>query len=204
MRLAPGVAIEDGHVVDRVRGLRLPANGTAGAVLRATSFDDAAARLRDLGADDPEHDVLAFRDALERHLLVNGGVLAGPVRTTVLRAVLPVAAALALLALPAALLVHAWPIAPAVGAGVLVHELAHAFALRGVAHAGVRRGLRAAVIHPRLSPRRALLVGAAGPLAPALAGLALVHVPTAALPLAAHALALTVVSPDGRNACGLS
>jgi hypothetical protein len=63
-------------------------------------------------------------------------------------------------------------------------------------------------MHPRLGTTRAVVVAVAGPLAPALGALALVSVWNAAAavcaPLAAHALGLTVLAPDGRNACGLS
>jgi hypothetical protein len=199
---APGVAVEGNEIVDAVRGLRLRANETARELLARA---DGRSTIAELDAAD----VLDFCAQLNRHLLVNVrarrlGTLTLPVRTTVVRAVLPPALALTLLALPLALAAHAWAVAPALGAGVLMHELAHAAALHGLPRAGVRRGLRAAVLHPRLTQARALAVGAAGPLAPSLAALVLVHrAPLAAVPLAAHALALTVASPDGRSACGL-
>jgi hypothetical protein len=121
------------------------------------------------------------------------------------RGALPCALGVAALGLAPALLVHAPLLAPAAGAGVLLHELGHAAALRGVPHVLVRRGLAPRLLHPQLPPGRLLAVAAAGPLSPAFAGLALAHVAgIASLPLAAHALALTVAAPDGRNACGLS
>lgn len=210
--LAPGVALDGGCVVDRVRALRLPANPSALAVLACAdgrTVAEVGAALERLGSGDGLREALAFCAELNRHLLVNvrsrrPRTLLLPVRTTVARAVLPAAAALTLLSLPAAVAVHAWTIAPVVGAGLVLHEFAHAAALGGIPHAGVRRGLRATVVHPRLAPLRALVAGAAGPLAPALVAPALARVAApAALLLAVHALALTVLSPDGRAACGL-
>jgi len=201
---APGVELDGGDVVDRVRGLRLPANATARAVLAAADGRTIAELVPELGA----HGAIAFCTQLNRHLLVNVRGLAAlrlPVRTTPLRAIVPASLALAVVALPAALLLHAWALAPALGGGVLLHELAHTAALGLAPRAGVRRGLRPSLLHARLGPGRALAVGVAGPLAPALAAFAFVHVAAvAAVVLASHALALTVASPDGRNACGLS
>ena len=121
---------------------------------------------------------------------------------------MPVGTTLTLLTLPLALLAGAWTVALAVGAGVVLHELAHAVALHGVPRALVLDGLRPSVLHPRLAAPRTTLVAIAGPLVPALTALGLiVLVHSAALscaPLAAHALALTVLAPDGRTACGLS
>jgi hypothetical protein len=230
--VAPGIAVEGDDVVDSVRALRLPANATARAVLShadGRTIAEVGGLLDRSGADDGPRDALEFYRELNRRLFVNVRiprlalvrrrlaaarvgivVLHAPtVRTSsVLRAVVPCALLLGLLTLPLSLAVGAWQIAPVVGGGVLLHELGHAVALVGVPRAAVRRGLRPALIHPSLTGLRALVVGVAGPLAPALAALGAVGVYRAAapacLPLAAHALALTIVSPDGRNACGLS
>ncbi|MHB8641982.1 MAG: hypothetical protein ACYDA3_03725 [Gaiellaceae bacterium] len=230
--VAPGVTIDGEDVVDTVRALRLPANATARTVLShadGRTIAEVGGVLDRNGAHDGARDALEFCGELNRRLFVNvrirrlalvrrrlaaarAGIVilhAPPVRTTgVLRGVVPCALALAALTLPLSLAVGAWQLAPVVGGGVLLHELGHAAALAGIPRAVVRRGLRPALVHPSLSGLRALAVGAAGPLAPALAALGTVVVSRAAapacLPLAAHALALTMVSPDGRNACGLS
>lgn len=129
---------------------------------------------------------------------------------SVLRAVAPAGVTLTTLLLPLALAVGAWTIAAVVaaGAGIVLHELAHALALRGVPSALVLHGLRPTLLHPRLGRARTIAVAAAGPLAPALIAVAaaLLWQPCslAGAPLGAHALGLTVLSPDGRNACGLS
>jgi len=100
----------------------------------------------------------------------------------------------------------------ATGIGLGLHEAAHAALLRGVPSALVVRGARTRVLHATVAPRRRTAVALGGPLAVAALGLALVlggvlaTSPAAAIagcPLAAHALALTVVGGDGRVACGL-
>jgi hypothetical protein len=207
--LAPRVRLEGDAVVDDARGIRVPANRAA---LRILSLAD--------GRPVEEIDVPAARefcDELNRRLLVNVGEpllrRLAPVRfglvpgsrprrvRGVLAGTFPCAVGVAVLALPAALFVHAPLLALTTGAGVLLHEAGHAAALRGIPHVLVRRGLRPRLLHPRLPLGRTLVVAAAGPLAPALLALPLRG--TLALPLAAHALALTVAAPDGRNACGL-
>ena len=73
-------------------------------------------------------------------------------------------------------------------------------------------GARTRVLHAAIAPSRRALVAVGGPLVVAALGLALVlggeltTTPAATIagcPLAAHALALTVVGGDGRVACGL-
>ena len=100
----------------------------------------------------------------------------------------------------------------ATGIGLGLHEAAHAALLRGVPSALVVRGARTRVLHATVAPRRRTAVALGGPLAVAALGLALIlggvlaTSPAAAIagcPLAAHALALTVVGGDGRVACGL-
>lgn len=98
------------------------------------------------------------------------------------------------------------------GLGLGLHEAAHAALLRGVPSALVLRGGRTYVLHAAVAPSRRAIVAAGGPLAVAIIGLVLVlgglltTAPTLAIagcPFAAHALGLTVVSGDGRVACGL-
>jgi hypothetical protein len=193
--LAPLVRLEGDAVVDEARGLRVPANRAALRILSAADGRPVAE------IDEP--DAREFCEELNCRLLVNVDAPLRPRRVAnTVRGVLPCALGIVLLALPPALLVHAPLLAPATGAGVLLHELAHAAALRGVPHVVVRRGPAPRLLHPRLPPNRLLFVAVAGPLAPAL--LALTLGGTVRLPLAAHALALTVAAPDGRNACGLS
>ncbi len=100
----------------------------------------------------------------------------------------------------------------ATGAGLGLHEAAHVAALRGVPSALVTRGRRTYVLHAAVSPSRRSMVALAGPLAVAAFGVALVlggttlgapGITVAGFPLAAHALALTIVGGDGRIACGL-
>ena len=100
----------------------------------------------------------------------------------------------------------------ATGAGLGLHEAAHVAVLRGVPSALVLRGRRTYVLHARVSSSRRSVVALAGPLAVAVLGLgfsvagAILLAPVltiAGCPFAAHALALTVVSGDGRIACGL-
>jgi hypothetical protein len=98
------------------------------------------------------------------------------------------------------------------GLGLGLHEAAHAALLCGVPSALVTRGGRTAVLHSAVAPRRRVLVAVGAPLAVAVLGSVIVGVGTlaslplivvAGCPLAAHALALTVVGGDGRVACGL-
>jgi hypothetical protein len=128
----------------------------------------------------------------------------------VARAVAPVGAILTALLLPLVLVGGAPALAASIGAGtgIVLHEFAHALALGGVRSAVVLHGLRPTVLHARLGVARTLVVAAAGPLLPSLTALAAAMLwrPSvlAAAPLGVHALGLTVLSPDGRNACGLS
>lgn len=100
----------------------------------------------------------------------------------------------------------------ATGIGVGVHEAGHVASLNGVPSALVLRGVRTFVLHAPLEPARRARVAIAGPVAAVAAGLALVgsgavcsapSLVIAGLPLAAHALSLTVVGGDGRSACGI-
>ena len=98
------------------------------------------------------------------------------------------------------------------GRGVGLHESVHAVLLRGVPSAFVVRGRRTYVLHARVGSRRRAIVAVGGPLTTSLLGVGLVAagaaltapvLAVAGLPLAAHAMALTVVGGDGRVACGL-
>lgn len=100
----------------------------------------------------------------------------------------------------------------ATGVGLGLHEAAHVAALLGVPSALVTRGRRTYVLHAAVSPSRRSIVALAGPLAVATLGIALVlggtalgapSVTIAGCPLAAHALALTIVGGDGRIVCGM-
>jgi len=234
LELAPGVVLDGGTVVDRVCGARIPANETAALVLahaNGATVAELGELLARAGAHDGVRDARAFCAHLNRLLLVNvhvgrgallrrrlagarfGMFLRPPLRRIdarstlrVLCALVPVGAVFALLSLPLAILAGVWTIPLPVGGGIVLHELGHAVALYGVPRALVLDGLRPSVVHPQLGAVRTIAVAAAGPLAPSLAALGLAAViPSAACaPLAAHALALTVLAPDGRNACGLS
>lgn len=100
----------------------------------------------------------------------------------------------------------------ATGVGLGLHEAAHVVALNGVPSAFVTRGRRTYVLHATVSPLRRSIVALAGPLVVATLGVALVaggaalgapSIAIAGCPLAAHALALTIICGDGRIACGL-
>lgn len=234
VELAPGVVVDDGTVVDVVRGMSVRANHSALLVLvhaNGATVAELGNLLARAGAPDGAEDACAFCALLNRALLVNvrirrgsllrrrlaaarfGVFVRAPLRrldasslVCVLRGLAPAGVAVVLLTLPLAILAGAWTIAVAVGGGVVVHELAHAVALQGVPRALVLDGLRPSVLHPRLGAVRTTVVAAAGPLAPSLAalGLAAFGRSPACAPLAAHALGLTVLASDGRNACGLS
>jgi hypothetical protein len=160
-----------------------------------------------------------LRDRVLRrlHALRYGIVLQAPARrlevgtpVSFVCALTPTALAILLLLLPPALLAGAWVCAGAFAAasGVVVHEGAHAVALRGVPRALVFDGLKPSILHAPVGAVRTLAAAVAGPLVPALAAVVCVLTWRAAamacVPLAAHALGLTVAAPDGRNACGLS
>jgi hypothetical protein len=100
----------------------------------------------------------------------------------------------------------------ATGLGIGLHEAGHVASLRGVPSALVTRGCRTYVLHAPVGSVRRSLVALAGPGLAVVTGLALVllgaagsepAVATSGLPLAAHALSLTVMGGDGRAACGL-
>jgi len=100
----------------------------------------------------------------------------------------------------------------ATGMGVGLHEAGHAASLRGVPSVLVLRGRRTFVLHAHLDPVRRSLVAVAGPAVAAALGFGLVGLGAAGaepsvvilgLPLAAHALSLTVIGGDGRAACGI-
>ena len=100
----------------------------------------------------------------------------------------------------------------ATGVGLGLHEGAHVALLRGVPSALVTRGRRTYVLHAPVSRTRRSVVALAGPLTVAALGVAfalggaVLGAPSftiAGCPLAAHALALTIVGGDGRIACGL-
>jgi hypothetical protein len=222
--LAPGVSVDGGALVDDVRGIAVPLNATARRALTGTtSVAGVAAVLRACGSPDAERDALTLCAELNRRLFLNVmtplwkrfaplryGLRASPPPrrvSHVVRTVVLCGGAVALSLLPLALALGRTGVAAAVaaGGGVAAHELSHVFALGRRPRALVLDGLRPSILHARLEPPRALVVAVAGPLLPALAGVALLAwLPAASAPLAAHALALTVLAPDGRNACGLS
>jgi hypothetical protein len=222
--LPPGVTIDDGALVDEVRGIAVPLNATAQEALAGTStVAGVAAILRDRGSLDPEGEAVTLCAELGERFLLNVAVpfrrRLVPLRyglrprtppwrdTRVVRALVLSAGAVTLALLPLALPFGRAGIATAAatGAGVAAHELAHVLALGRTPRALVLAGARPSVLHAQLAGGRALLVAVAGPLVPALAGVALLAwAPVVSAPLAAHALALTVLAPDGRNACGLS
>lgn len=229
--LAPGVTLDGGVVVDAVRGLRVAASPAAALVLAhadGRSIADVGELLTRHGAEDGQRDALEFSCELNRRLLVNvrigrvaairrraaaarRGILvhAPPRRVRSLAAGLAaVAAVLTAVTAPLGLLIGAWPLVAGVALGVVLHECAHAVALRGIPRALVLTGVRPSLVHAPISAARAVVVATAGPIVPALAGLLAVLLwdasAPACAPLAAHALGLTVLAPDGRNACGLS
>jgi hypothetical protein len=229
--LAPGVTLDGDVVVDPVRGLRVAASPAAAIVLAhadGRSIADVGELLTRHGAEDGQRDALEFSRELSRRLLVNvrirpaasirrraaaarRGILvnAPPRRVRSLSAGLAVVAAvLTGVTAPLGLLIGAWPLVAGVALGVVLHECAHAVALHGIPRALVLTGVRPSLLHAPLGAVRAVAVAAAGPLLPALAGLVAVVLwdasAPACAPLAVHALGLTVLAPDGRNACGLS
>ncbi|MBM3679285.1 MAG: hypothetical protein FJW96_15645 [Actinobacteria bacterium] len=144
--------------------------------------------------------------------------LAGVVRALVGRALLLAAVAVVVLMPVAAVggarsLVLAGALGASAGLALIAHETAHALALvRASPAAIVVSWRRISVIHAELTPRRRTVVAAAGPLLPATFGLAIaalavvVRLPELAVgaaPLAGHAVGLTVITSDGRRACGI-
>lgn len=125
------------------------------------------------------------------------------------------ATAIALLVLPvsADAVAHCALLGAAVAAGVVVHELGHLALLRGVPACVVVRGVRVAVVHGPVTRRRERVAAGAGPAAAlaSAAGLAVVAAlassaaaATVVGVLVLQALGLTVLSVDGRRACGLT
>ncbi len=101
-------------------------------------------------------------------------------------------------------------VAAATGAGLALHELGHALALGRRPGAIVLSGLRTFVLHAALPTRARRCVALAGPGLVAGAGLVVATCAgsVGSLPLAfggcawlSHALGLTVITRDGRNAC---
>jgi hypothetical protein len=229
--LAPGVTLDGDVVVDPARRLRVAASPAAVVFLAHADGRSIAAvgkLLTHHGAEDGQRDALEFSAELSRRLLVNvrirpgaflrrfaaaarrGIVVHGPPRRvrSLPAGLALVAGVLAAVTAPLGLLLGAWPLVVGVALGVVLHESAHAVALHGIPRALVLNGLKPSLLHPPLGAARAVLVAAAGPVVPALAGLLAVLLwngsAPACAPLAAHALGLTVLAPDGRNACGLS
>ena len=229
--LAPGVTLDGDVVVDAVRGLRVPASAAAALVLAHADGRTIAAVgdvLTRYGATDGRRDALEFSEELSRRLLVNVRIrpaaFASRAVAAAWRGVIPhapprrvrsfpgglaaIACVLAAAAAPFGLLLGAWALVLGVAVGVVLHEAAHAVALHGIPRALVLNGVRPSVLHPRLGVVRGFVVAAAGPVVPSLAALFAVALWHASAPacaaLAAHALGLTVLAPDGRNACGLS
>ena len=190
------VNVESGRVARAATGRLDPAGGTARSGWCAAGGCHTPARDRHPSVRR------AFGSCLTA-ISARVGVVAG-VGTAV-------AAQLSLLAGASGLIV---PLTLGLGTGVGLgfHEAAHAASLRGVPSALVTRGRRTYVLHAAVSPSRRSIVALAGPLAAARPGhrargrRTIVVAPALAIagcPLAAHALALTVVGGDGRVACGL-
>lgn len=228
VRLADGVVVADGFLVDPVRARPIPLNAT-GAIVAAQAdgrtLGEVAAGLAAATGAAPERalaDTIAFCAELNRRLLLNVG---GSRRRALLPALhglrpaaLPRRGGLATLARPAALAATlgglvALPLAvltgepllvalvgTALAAGLAVHEAGHAAALRGVPWCLAVAGLRVAVMHRPLSPGRRSAVAAAGPAAASLAGVVLLG---AAWLLEAEAAALAS-APLVTQALGLT
>jgi hypothetical protein len=103
-------------------------------------------------------------------------------------------------------------IAIGVGAGIVLHEAGHAACVGRVPAALAIRPARVSLLHPPLPARRRQVVATAGPALAAAVGLVLVAAGAVAglspaalagLPLAVHAVGLTALTRDGRNACGI-
>ena len=101
-------------------------------------------------------------------------------------------------------------VALAITAGVAVHEAGHALLLGGVPAFVSRRGPRVAVVHRRLARRREARIALGGAVCGNVFALAVAlfawttFAPVLAGSLAAlapHALALTIVTADGRRSC---
>jgi hypothetical protein len=157
-----------------------------------------------------------------RHPLDTGGLrraVVSSLRATGFRVVIIAAAStIALLPLAAVLggqgdvLLLALALGAGTGIGVGFHEAGHVASLRGVSSALVLHGRRTFVLHAPLGSGRRSLVAISGPAAAVATGLVFVvsgativspGLVLLGLPLAAHALSLTVVGGDGRSACGI-
>lgn len=104
-------------------------------------------------------------------------------------------------------------VALTIGLSMIVHEAGHAIMLVGTPCSIERSGMGVWIRHAPVSARQQILVSAGGPLAASclaiivLAAAELTGFNTLALlivGLAPHSLGLTVLSRDGRRACGLS
>jgi len=181
---------------------------------RVTDWLGLAARLAPAGALPTP---ITRRSPLDTGSALRGA--ASSLRASISR-VIAIAAASTLALLPLAAIVGgsgrfgslALALGIATGTGVGLHEAGHVASLRGVPSALVLRGRRTFVLHAPLGPVRRSLVAVAGPAVAAAAGIALVAIGAAGsqpsivilgLPLAAHALSLTVIAGDGRAACGI-
>jgi hypothetical protein len=201
---APTIAAA-GRALDRSGA----SNGTVDALafcarLNALALLNVQIRLRERA----RRRLVAFRYGIVLHAPVRRVHVPGPV--AVARVVAAPAALLTLALLPATVIAGSAAVAVAfiTGAGVVLHEVGHALALRGTSYALVLDGLRPALLHRRLHGWRAVAVASAGPLAPALVALAVAltfrQAAPVLAPLAAHSLGLSILTQDGRNACGLS
>ena len=97
--------------------------------------------------------------------------------------------------------------------GLLAHEAGHAAFMGGRCVALTLNGPRASLLHRRLTGARRRVVAAGGPIVPAALGWAALVTASVlhalvlaeiALPLISHAIALTIISPDGRKTCGIT
>ena len=158
---------------------------------------------------------LARRRALDTRSVpraVSSGLLASSARAAAIAAVATVVAIHVSVFGGTPALVVPLALGSATGLGLGLHEAAHVAALLGIPSALVTRGRTTRVLHAAVSPSRRSIVALAGPLAVATLGVGLIlggqalGTPSLTIigcPLAAHALALTIVGGDGRVACGV-
>lgn len=158
---------------------------------------------------------LARRRALDTRSVfraIGSGLVASLSRVAVIAAVATVVAVHVSVVGGAPTLAVPLALGLATGVGLGLHEAAHVAALLGIPSALVTRGRRTFVLHAAVSPSRRYIVALAGPLAVATIGVGLIlggsalgtpSITIAGCPLAAHALALTIVGGDGRIACGV-
>lgn len=194
------------------RALLLNVERRAGPVGRARSWLTLALRLAPTGRVPP---MVARRRSLDTSTRARAALSC--VRALAGRgAVLAVAVALAglQLAVVAGSPGFVLPLLAGLSTGValVVHEAGHAAALGVTPAAIVTAGPRTFVLHGALEGARRAVVAVVGPSLPALAGVVLAtaalwtgaaELSIASCPLAAHALGLTLLGPDGRAACGL-